>query len=83
MRDLLDALKTLEKYGLLPEKGRRGKGLSRDDVEQALNKGTRYKVRDDEIKRAKAWYKDGYSIVEIAADLQRAQSTVRRMLGLQ
>ena len=82
MKDLSDALKVLEKYGLLPEKGRRGKGLSKDNIEKVLNKVTRRPVRNDEIKRAKAWHKQAYSIVEIANDLQRSQGTVRRMLGI-
>jgi hypothetical protein len=96
MRDLLNALKVLDKYGLLPEK--RGRGsftmetvaaeLSKEPVSKRKSKHARKKppverrpVTEDEIKQAKEWYPQ-YKVSEIAKDLDRAESVVRRMLGL-
>jgi hypothetical protein len=97
MRDLLNALKVLDKYGLLPEK--RGRGsftmetvaaeLSKEPVSKRKSKHARKKppverrpVTEDEIKQAKEWYQLDYKVSEIARDLDRAESVVRRMLGL-
>lgn len=53
MRDLFDALKTLERYGLLPEK--RGQRITRESIAATLNGGRhakRTRVSDGEISTA-------------------------------
>ena len=86
MRDLYLALKTLEKYGLLPEKRGRGtftmEGIAQELDKLPGGKKTRRNCSDEEIAQALAWRKEGYTIKEIAVDLGRAESTTRRMLGL-
>lgn len=87
MKDLYEALKTLERYGLLGKlavrarTGAAGK-LTREGIEEVLTKKTRRPIDDEEVGTAKAWKKAGYTIKEIAKDLDRAEGTVRRMLGV-
>jgi predicted transcriptional regulator len=86
MRDLYEALKTLERYGLLNKlyvRARTGVAgeLTKENIQKCLTKKLRRPVDDAEVAQAKAWYKEGYSVKEIAKDLDRAEGTVRRMLA--
>jgi hypothetical protein len=89
MRDLLDALKVLDKYGLLV--GPRGKKVDRLSASEvvkviagstkALKKGKRQLWTANDLKSLKDWYLEGYDLREIAEDLNRSRYAVRAKLS--
>ncbi len=81
MRDLFDALKTLERYGLLPEK--RGQRITRESVAIALSGGgngkrTRSPVTDAEITTAIKMRNKGATWNEVQAATGRSPSVLAK-----
>lgn len=84
MRDLLEALKTLDKYGLMPAK--RGGGLRATKAELAaqldrpVGRGKHTVLTDEQRKEAKVMFVAGASKRSIAKHFGVAESTIYRFI---
>lgn len=84
MRDLLEALKVLDKYGLLARPAGKPNKLTASEVAEVLSKPCEKSKNgwtDQDEHNLREWYEGGYSTKEIAKDLGRSVFAVRARLS--